>query len=72
MFVFAASALSPTILLGVWWRRLTARGAVAGMVVGSALRSAALLVTSVLGPGDGLARSLLAQPAAWTIPLATA
>ncbi|MFE4465545.1 cation acetate symporter [Oerskovia sp. NPDC056781] len=72
VFVFAASALSPTILLGVWWRRLTARGAIAGMVVGSALCAAALLVTSALGPGDGLARSLLAQPAAWTIPLATA
>lgn len=72
VFVFAASALSPTILLGVWWRRLTARGAIAGMVVGSALCAAALLVTSALGQGDGLARSLLAQPAAWTIPLATA
>lgn len=72
VFVFAASALSPTILLGVWWRRLTAHGAIAGMVVGSALCAAALLVTSALGPGEGLARSLLAQPAAWTIPLATA
>src|SRR5690606_21436199 len=48
VFVFAASALSPVILLGVWWRGLTARGAVAGMVVGSVLCAAALLASSAL------------------------
>jgi cation/acetate symporter len=83
VFVFAASALSPVILLGVWWRGLTARGAVAGMVVGAVLCATALLASSGLaaaGYGAGAAadgaaavvRSLLAQPAAWTIPLATA
>ena len=29
VFVFAASALSPVLLLSIWWSRLTARGAVA-------------------------------------------
>ncbi|MFI2702952.1 cation acetate symporter [Cellulosimicrobium composti] len=86
VFVFAASALSPVILLGVWWRGLTARGAVAGMVVGSVLCATALLASSALvasgygaGPAGetagglpGVVRALLAQPAAWTIPLATA
>ncbi|MET3976546.1 cation acetate symporter [Cellulosimicrobium sp. TH-20] len=85
VFVFAASALSPVILLGVWWRGLTARGAVAGMVVGAVLCATALLASSALvaagygsPSGDtadgvpGVVRALLAQPAAWTIPLATA
>ncbi len=73
------------ILLGVWWRGLTARGAVAGMVVGAVLCATALLASSALvaagygsPSGDtadgvpGVVRALLAQPAAWTIPLATA
>jgi cation/acetate symporter len=84
VFVFAASALSPVILLGVWWRGLTARGAVAGMVVGAVLCATALLASSAVVTGYGVSpsgadgdvpgwvRALLAQPAAWTIPLATA
>ncbi|MCB7135875.1 sodium/solute symporter [Cellulosimicrobium marinum] len=80
VFVFAASALSPVILLAVWWRGLTARGAVAGMVVGAVLCATALLASSLLATGSGvtpdddggLAAALLAQPAAWTVPLATA
>ncbi|MBD5784816.1 cation acetate symporter [Cellulosimicrobium terreum] len=70
VFVFAASALSPVILLGVWWRGLTARGAVAGMVVGAVLCGTALLASSVVDSSSAVA-PLLAQPAAWTIPLAT-
>ncbi len=71
VFVFAASALSPVIVLGIWWRRLTARGAVAGMLVGSVLCGAALAASSALGPDAGPAAALLAQPGAWTIPAAT-
>ena len=82
VFVFAASALSPVILLAVWWRGLTARGAVSGMVVGAVLCATALVASSALvtgygvspagGEGPAVVRALLAQPAAWTIPLATA
>jgi Na+(H+)/acetate symporter ActP len=71
VFVFAASSLSPMLLLGVWWRRLTARGAVAGVVTGAVSCGLALLVY-VAVDGVGLAVPYLAQPAAWTIPLATA
>ena len=71
VFVFAASSLSPVLLLGVWWRRLTARGAVAGMASGALSCGLALLVYAAVG-GVGAAAPLLAQPAAWTIPLATA
>jgi cation/acetate symporter len=34
-FALAGSALTPVFLLGVWWKRMTARGALAGMTVGS-------------------------------------
>lgn len=71
VFVVAASTLSPVVLLGVWWRRLTARGAVAGMVTGGVACGLSVLVHAAVG-GVGIAAPLLAQPAAWTIPLATA
>lgn len=71
VFVFAASSLSPVVLLGVWWRGLTARGAVAGMATGGMACALSLLVHTAVG-GVGAAAPFLAQPAAWTIPLATA
>jgi Na+(H+)/acetate symporter ActP len=70
VFVVAASTLSPVVLLGVWWRGLTARGAVAGMVCGGVATGLALLVHALID-GVGVAAPYLAQPAAWTIPLAT-
>mgnify|MGYP001492136787 CR=1 FL=1 len=71
VFVFAASALSPVILLGIWWRRLTARGAIAGMIVGALLCTAALLASAAVGPNAGALSSLLSQPGLWTISAAT-
>lgn len=71
VFVFAASMLSPVVLLGVWWRGLTARGAVAGMAAGGVACTLSLLVYAAVD-GVGAAAPLLAQPAAWTVPLATA
>lgn len=71
VFVFAASTLSPVLLLGVWWRGLTARGAVAGIVTGAVACTLSLVVHAAVD-GVGAAAPLLAQPAAWTIPLATA
>ncbi|MBM3714864.1 MAG: cation acetate symporter [Actinobacteria bacterium] len=71
VFVFAASTLSPVLLLGVWWRRLTARGAVAGMAVGAVACGAALLGARLVA-NAGPVGVLFAQPAAWTIPLTTA
>ncbi|HWV50466.1 MAG TPA: cation acetate symporter [Microbacterium sp.] len=70
VFVFAASCLSPIVLLGVWWRGLTARGAIAGMVTGGVSCALAFLVHGAVN-GVGAAAPFLAQPAAWTIPLAT-
>jgi Na+(H+)/acetate symporter ActP len=69
-FAVAASSFCPLLLLGIWWPRLSAAGATAGLVVGGGLATGAVLVTMLLGPLDGWPGALLAQPAAWTMPLA--
>ena len=71
-FAVAASTFCPMLLLGIWWRRLTDVGAVAGMVTGGVASGGAVVLTIVDGAGDGWVASLLAQPAAWTVPLAFA
>ncbi|HEX6755432.1 MAG TPA: cation acetate symporter, partial [Mycobacteriales bacterium] len=71
-FAVAASTFCPLLVLGIWWRGLTAVGAGAGLVVGGSLSGMAVLLT-VLGPElSGWPRALLAQPAAWTVPTAFA
>ena len=74
-FAVAASTLSPVLVLGVWWRRLSVTGAMAGLAVGGALAIGATVAT-VAGwagsTGRGWAGTLLAQPAAWTMPIAFA
>lgn len=70
VFVVAASSMSPMLLLGVWWRGLTARGAIAGMAVGGMSALAALIVSATdLAPGP-IATAAVEQPALWTVPLA--
>lgn len=71
-FALAATTFFPLLALGIWWRGLTRTGALAGLVVGGALASAAVAITLVHGSGRGLAGALLAQPAAWSVPLAFA
>jgi cation/acetate symporter len=71
VFLVAASSLSPVLLLGVWWRGLTARGAIAGMLTGSASVALALMVTAFGSVSDPVLKAALAQPAAWIVPLAT-
>jgi len=69
-FAVAASTFCPMLLLGIWWRPLTARGAMAGLLTGGILATAAVVATMVIGPTTGLFGALMAQPAAWTVPLA--
>ncbi|MFE6858721.1 cation acetate symporter [Nocardia sp. NPDC057668] len=74
-FAVAASTLCPLLLLGIWWRGLTATGAAAGLLVGGLLSGGATVV-SVLGgvPGDlagGWLAAVLSYPAAVSVPLAT-
>jgi len=69
-FAVAASTFCPLLVLGVWWRGLSTAGALAGLVTGGLLAMSAVLVTVVGGVHRGWAGALLAQPAAWTMPIA--
>ena len=71
-FALAASTFCPLLVLGIWWRRLTVPGALAGMVVGGVLASTAVLLTVTGRASGGWPAVLLAQPAAWTVPVAFA
>jgi cation/acetate symporter len=69
-FAVAASTFCPLLVLGIWWRGLTPPGAIAGLVVGGAVSGFAVLMTIVTDLGPGWPDTLLAQPAAWTVPIA--
>jgi Na+(H+)/acetate symporter ActP len=71
-FAVAASTFCPLLLLGIWWRGLTARGAIAGMVGGGVLSGAAVLAVMVGVQAPGWPGALLAQPALLTVPIAFA
>jgi cation/acetate symporter len=69
-FAVAASSFCPLLVLGMWWRGLTAPGAAAGILVGGGAAALAVLVTVAGPPLTGWPAALVAQPAAWTVPLA--
>jgi Na+(H+)/acetate symporter ActP len=69
-FAFAASTFCPLIVLGIWWRRLTDVGAVAGLLVGGVLCGGAVLDNLLAEGHTGWTGALLAEPAAWTVPAA--
>jgi Na+(H+)/acetate symporter ActP len=68
-FAVAASTFCPLLLLGIWWRGLTAPGAITGLVVGGTSCTVAVVAALAGYHAPGLAGPLLAQPAAWTTPL---
>lgn len=70
VFAFTASTICPLLLLGIWWRSLTARGAIAGMLAGAASCGLALLGSSMMPINDSFWVLMLRQPAAWSVPLA--
>jgi Na+(H+)/acetate symporter ActP len=69
-FAVAASTFCPLLVLGIWWRRLTDAGAIAGMVTGGLLSGVAVVDTLLRQTHEGWAGTLLAHPAAWTVPSA--
>ncbi|TFV55581.1 cation acetate symporter [Mycobacterium sp. PS03-16] len=75
-FAVAASTLCPLLVLGIWWRGLTAAGAACGLVVGGAASGTAvtLAIAGVIDEQalDGWAAVLVGYPAAVTVPLAFA
>jgi Na+(H+)/acetate symporter ActP len=68
-FALAAATFCPLLVLGIWWRGLTDVGALVGLIVGGVLATAAVLTTIVVRPDNGWPAALLAQPAAWAVPL---
>lgn len=69
-FTVAASTFCPLLVLGIWWRRLTLPGAAAGLIVGGVTATGAVGWSILFSTPEGWVSVLLAQPAAWTIPLA--
>jgi Na+(H+)/acetate symporter ActP len=69
-FALAASSFCPMFLLGIWWSRLTARGAAAGMCAGMLVATSAIFVGLALGEPTEGALALLAQPAIASVPVA--
>jgi Na+(H+)/acetate symporter ActP len=69
-FAVAASTFCPLLLLGIWWRGLTAPGAIAGMAVGGATSVSAVLAVMLGGTPAGPLGAAVSQPALVTVPLA--
>ena len=69
-FAVAASTFCPLLVLGIWWRRLTDAGAIAGLLVGGLLSGGAVVATLLDATTTGWAGAVVAQPAAVTVPLA--
>ena len=70
VFAVAASTFCPLLVLGIWWRGLTAPGAVAGVLAGGVLSTAAVLTTLFVALPRGLGSLLVYRPALVTVPLA--
>ena len=73
VFAVAASTLCPLLVLGIWWRGLTATGAAAGLIGGGSVSFVAASL-SVFGVSDtwwgGWPSAILGYPAAVSVPLA--
>jgi Na+(H+)/acetate symporter ActP len=70
-FAIAASSFCPMFVLGIWWPRLTARGAALGMIAGTAIASGGIFAGLIAGEDTGGALgALLSQPAVVSVPIA--
>ncbi len=67
-FALAASTFCPLLVLGIWWRGLTAAGAIAGLIGGGLCAGVAPIITISVHP-EGWFGVLAALPAAWSVPL---
>jgi Na+(H+)/acetate symporter ActP len=71
-FAVAAATFCPLLVLGIWWRGLTSVGAIAGLATGGLLALVAVAITIAAPPQAGWTGALLAEPAAWAVPIAFA
>jgi len=67
-FALAASTFCPLLVLGIWWRGLTAPGAIAGLIGGGLCAGVAPVITIWTRP-EGWFGLLAEQPAAWSVPI---
>jgi Na+(H+)/acetate symporter ActP len=70
VFAVAASTFCPLLVLGVWWRGLTAPGAIAGVLIGGILSAGAVGVSLAGIGGPGWQGVLLYRPAIVSVPAA--
>ncbi|MFJ9824536.1 cation acetate symporter [Streptomyces sp. NPDC101160] len=68
-FAVSASSFCPLLVLGIWWRRLTPPGAVAGLLLGGGSALTAVTATRAGLAPPGWPHTLLAWPAVWSVPL---
>ena len=74
-FAIGAASYFPLLLLGAWWRGLTARGAATGMLLGGLLSLGSIVLSMLLDKKilaldlPPLVRGLMEQPAIWGVPL---
>lgn len=73
-FAVAASTLCPLLVLGIWWRGLTAAGAACGLIIGGGVCGSAVAVAIAGGIDDdvlgGWPAVMVGYPAAVSVPLA--
>ena len=69
-FAVAASTFCPMLLLGIWWRGLTAAGAICGLVAGGGLSMSAVVSTTFGVEMPGWLGVVMTQPAAVSVPIA--
>jgi cation/acetate symporter len=69
-FALAASTFCPLFLLGIWWRRLTAPGAIAGIVSGATVATTGIFLDLAHIGTSGSFAAVLAQPAIVSVPVA--
>ncbi|MEK8072795.1 sodium/solute symporter [Rhodococcoides navarretei] len=76
VFAVAASTLCPLLVLGIWWRGLTAAGAATGLLLGGGISLVAASISVVTPISDGVlggwAAAILGYPAAVSVPIAFA
>ncbi len=69
-FAVAASTFCPLLVLGIWWRGITAIGAAAGVLLGGGLALTAVVLSIFARNSIGELGWLFAQPAVITVPIA--
>ena len=68
-FAVAAATFCPLLVLGIWWHRLTDVGALAGLLAGGLASGLAVVLVIADPDRPGWGGALLAQPAAWAVPV---